>query len=68
MSAAQERDRPSSYAAHFLETCVAPTLFSHLQNVGRAVMIRGADREFHVLFKTQDLRIYAAISGNTAGN
>lgn len=69
MSAAQERDRPISYAAHFLESCVALTLlFSHLQNVGRAVMIRGVDKEFHILFKTQDLRIYAASSGNTIGN
>ena len=69
MSAAQERDKPSSYAAHFLEICVALTLlFSHLQNVGRAVMIRGVDKEFHILFKTQDLRIYAASSGNTIGN
>jgi hypothetical protein len=68
MSAAQEWDRPSSYAAH-LETCVALTLlFGHLQKVGRAVMIRGVDKEFHILFKTQDLRIYAAISGNTIGN
>jgi hypothetical protein len=31
-------------------------------------MIRGIDKEFHILFKTQDLRIYAAISGNTIGN
>jgi len=69
MSAAQERDKPSSYAAHFLEICVALTLlFSHLQNVGRAVMIRGVDKEFHILFKTQDLRIYAASSGNTIGD
>jgi hypothetical protein len=69
VSAAQERDRPISYAAHFLESCVALTLlFSHLQNVGRAVMIRGVDKEFHILFKTQDLRIYAASSGNTIGN
>jgi hypothetical protein len=31
-------------------------------------MIRGVDKEFHILFKTQDLRIYAASSGNTIGN
>jgi hypothetical protein len=47
---------------------MASLLFSQLQNIGRAVMIRGADKEFHILFKTQDLRIYAAISGNTTGN
>jgi hypothetical protein len=43
-------------------------IFGHLQNVGRAVMIRGVDKEFHILFKTQDLLIYAAIVGNTTGN
>jgi hypothetical protein len=43
-------------------------LFSHLQNIKRAVMIRGVDKEFRILFKTQDLCIYATSSRNTIGN